>query len=91
MAALARKVEIPGDGGITLAGTLYAPSGTPQRAVLLSTATGVTQSYYANFASWLAGERQALVLTYDYRDNGASLKGHPRDSDAKLSDWGVAD
>ena len=86
-----RDVTIPVEDGVTLAGTLYAPAGAPKRAVLVSAATGVAQSYYASFANWLAVERQALVLTYDYRDSGASLRGHPRDSDAKLSDWGIPD
>jgi len=91
MAALVREVAIPGEGEITLAGTLYEPAGAPERAILLSAATGVSQSYYGSFAAWLAETRNALVLTYDYRDSGASMTGHPRASEALLSDWGVAD
>lgn len=77
--------------GIELAGTLFEPAGAPKRAVLINGATGTPQSFYADFAAWLANDQTALVLTYDYRDSGASKTGHPRAAKATMSDWGVAD
>lgn len=75
----------------TLAGTLFRPAGTPARALVLHGATGVPHRYYARFARWLAATRDYVVLTYDYRDFGASATRHPRRSPATMADWGVHD
>ena len=75
-----------------LTGRLFGPSdAAPRRAVVVHAATGVSQAYYAKFAAWLAASRQAAVLTYDYRDFGASARGPVKESRASMSDWGVHD
>ena len=57
--------------GTPLAGAMFEPPGQPGSAVLIAGALGVNQSFYAAFASWLAG-RGHLVMTFDLRGMGAS-------------------
>ncbi|MGF1619594.1 MAG: alpha/beta fold hydrolase [Rhodomicrobiaceae bacterium] len=86
---LAVTIDAP---GAVLHGYLFAPqSGQPRLAIVIHPATGVPQSYYARFARWLAEDRQAAVLIYDYRDMGESSRGPMKDSRATMSDWGVLD
>lgn len=77
--------------GAELAGRLYLPLGRPRVAVVLHGATGVPQTFYAAFATWLAEEMGFACLTYDYRDFGASARGGVRRSTATLADWGLHD
>lgn len=77
--------------GAVLNGTLFLPDAPPRRAILLNGATGVPHGYYARFAAWLAEQEQAVVLTYDYRDFGASSGGSLRASRATMADWGAGD
>jgi predicted alpha/beta hydrolase len=58
---------------------------------VLHGATGVPAGYYRAFADWLAEERDLAVLTYDYRDFGASARGPLRRSRATMIDWGLRD
>ena len=74
-----------------LAGTLYRPSGRLRAAVVLHGATGVPHRFYRHFAEWAAAERGLAVLSYDYRDFGASAARPVRASRARMSDWGVHD
>lgn len=80
-----------GTGEARLGGTLYQPADSPRAAVVIHGATGAKHSYYGAFSRWLAEERGLAVLTYDYRDFGASLKGSMRASQATMTDWGVHD
>ncbi len=82
-------VEFP-SGEATLKGRLWRPEGRPRAAVVLHGATGVPHRYYRHFAAWLAAEGYA-VLSYDYRDFGASAAGHVRTSRAGMVDWGLHD
>ncbi|GEM_PF-5001272 len=77
--------------GRTLSGLLITPAGVPQAACVLHSATGIHKEFYIKFATWMAGEQNIAMLLYDYRDFGASLEGHIKDSDASMSDWGVKD
>lgn len=77
--------------GAGLAATLFRPAGAPRAAVLLNGATGVPAGFYRAFAEWLAAQRGMAVLTYDYRDFGASAEGHPRASRAGMADWSLRD
>ena len=78
-------------GGQRLIGKLYVPELAPKRLVVLNPATGVPARFYDSFASWLSIARDAVVMTYDYRDFGASAVRHPRYSKATMVDWGVHD
>ncbi len=85
-----RPVTIHAPGAV-LTGRLFLPPGRPRVAVVLHGATGVPQSFYAPFATWLAAERGFACLTYDYRDFGASARGAMRRSRATMADWGLRD
>jgi predicted alpha/beta hydrolase len=88
-AKLAVTIDAP---GAALHGYLHTPqSGQPRLAIVIHSATGVPQSYYARFARWLAEDRQAAVLIYDYRDMGESSHGPMKEARATMSDWGVLD
>ncbi len=87
---VAMPVEIKAEG-TRLCGRLIRPEGPARLAVVLHGATGVPMGYYRAFATWLAAERAAAVLIYDYRDFGASARGSLRDSRASLIDWALRD
>ncbi|MCV6593963.1 MAG: alpha/beta fold hydrolase [Silicimonas sp.] len=78
-------------GDHRLSGTLFHPETAPGRVVILNGATGVPARFYRHFAAWAAAHLRALVLTYDYRDFGASAHGPARQSKATMADWGVRD
>lgn len=77
--------------GARLSGLLLRPCGVAREAVVLHGATGVPMGFYRGFADWLAAERGAAVLIYDYRDFGASARGPLRGSRATMADWGLRD
>jgi predicted alpha/beta hydrolase len=87
---MSEAVEIETSDRVRLGATLYRPRGATTRAVAIQAATGVKQTYYADFAAYLA-ERGFGVLTYDYRGIGrskpASLKGYR----ATMRDWATRD
>jgi predicted alpha/beta hydrolase len=74
-----------------LRGRLYRPKGLPRAALVMHGATGAPARFYRAFADWAAAERDLAVLTYDYRDFGASLRRPMRGSKATLADWGRHD
>jgi predicted alpha/beta hydrolase len=78
-------------GGHVLGGTFFKPAKQPRAVLVLNGATGVKQTYYRDFAHWLAETQNLAVLTYDYRDFGASLEGSLRDSDATMEGWALVD
>lgn len=82
------RVRIEAEGAV-LAGTLRRPPGPARVAVVIHAATGVPARFYDAFATWLAETRDAAVLTYDYRDFGAS--GPARGGAATMADWAVRD
>ena len=61
-------------------------TGTALAQVVVAPAMGVLQSYYQQFASWLA-EQGYGVTTFDYRGHGLSLQGPLRAARADLLDW----
>lgn len=79
------------DDGRALSGRWFRPHGPAALTVVLHGATGAPQRFYAKFAAWLAQSRKAQVLTYDYRDFGASRRRDLRRSDAGFLDWAVKD
>jgi len=69
-----RDVRIPTADGFALAATVFEHEATsvgPRRVVLVASATGVKQRYYAPFAAWLASVG-FTVVTFDYRGIGGS-------------------
>lgn len=86
------QVAIPTRAGYSLTGTLFPPSGPLRGSMVVSSATGVLQRFYRNFARHFSSLGYA-VLTFDYRGIGQS--GGEQTSEgtisAKLTDWGAND
>jgi predicted alpha/beta hydrolase len=76
--------------GHQLISTVYSPENVIKGGVLIVPAMGVTQKYYASFATWLAGQGYR-VITFDYSGIGLSQSGHLRDIDVNISDWAGED
>lgn len=88
-----RGVVVDATDGYPLAATVFDPAEAddrPERLVVIASATGVRQGYYAAFASWLAG-RGTRVVTFDYRGIGGSRPERLPGFDASLSDWAERD
>lgn len=82
-------IEIIAEGA-KLSARFFAPEGQAKAHLVMHSATGVPQGYYAPFADWAA--KQGIgVLTYDYRDFGASQHRPMRESKATFSDWTIRD
>jgi predicted alpha/beta hydrolase len=85
-----RPVEFAARDGFRLGGCLYRPAQPNGRAILVNSAVGVRQQFYAAFSAFLE-ERGFTVLTYDYRGIAASRHGHVRDLPARIRDWAQLD
>ena len=83
-------MEITARDGYRLGATLFQPTASNGRAVMVMAATGVPQEYYGKFAAFLA-ERGFTVLTFDYRGIGRSLHGPVRAVKAGMRDWALLD
>lgn len=87
-----RDINIATDDGYVLSATLFSdPSSNGNGPVtVIASATGVPQSYYARFASFLASQGHH-ALTFDCRGIGrsapASLRGFP----VRFRDWAIKD
>lgn len=81
-----RRGKIHAADGYPLAISVFSPSGAARGAVLIVPAMGVSRHYYAAFARWLAAEA-LLVMTFDYRGIGESLRGSLRGLDADVMTW----
>ena len=86
---MAEEISFPALDGRTLAGTLFHAE-RPRGAVVIASAMGVPQRYYARFAEHLAAAG-LTALTFDYRGIAASRVGSVREEQAALHDWGELD
>jgi len=87
---MSEAIEIETSDHVRLGATLFRPSHAPERAVAIQAATGVKQTYYASFASYLAA-RGFSVLIYDYRGIGRSRPSTLKGYDATMRDWAERD
>jgi predicted alpha/beta hydrolase len=93
MSVLKREVVIAADDGYRLAAMLYEPAGGAAAGAPLTitgSATGVPQSYYGRFATYLA-EQGRPVLTFDGRGIGKSAPPSLIGFKARFRDWGILD
>lgn len=90
MKSSASDIDIVAADGRKLAGRLFEPDGPARGAVLLLSAMGVRQDFYAPLAGWLAREG-FLTQTFDYRGAGRSLAGRLRDEPANVLTWAGLD
>ncbi len=79
-----KKVET--QNGHHLSSTFYFPTDKAQAVVLIVPAMGVTQKYYASFASWLTTQG-FIAVTFDYSGTGLSQSGNLRDTHVTITDW----
>jgi len=79
--------------GLPVAARYFAPetsADSVRGAVLIVSAMGVGQDYYADFAHWLSRHGYA-ALTFDYRGMGHSRRGSLRGFSANIFDWAKLD
>ena len=76
--------------GYKLAADSYAAQGSSQGCIVISPATGLRRSYYAEFAQFLSHAGWD-VICFDNRGIGESAQGHARASIARMRDWGQLD
>jgi predicted alpha/beta hydrolase len=76
--------------GFVLSATRFSPENPTGKVVLINSATGVKQKFYASFAAYLAKEGYT-VYTYDYRGIGHSRPKSLRGFKASMRDWGTWD
>ncbi len=74
----------------SLALTHFSPDDPNGRVVIINSAMGVPQRFYARYAEFLATQG-FHVLTYDYRGISGSLTGKLRGQKMLLSQWGTHD
>jgi predicted alpha/beta hydrolase len=78
--------------GYPLAATVFWPARqeAAEQVVLICPAMGVRQTYYFEFAEFVAG-RGVRVITFDYRGIGGSAPSRLRGFHGGLEDWGRRD
>jgi predicted alpha/beta hydrolase len=81
-------IELQSGAGLVL--RTFEPAGAPLAAVVLPSAMGVTQNFYARFAEWLAA-RGYLAATFDYRGIGQSAPASLRGFEVDIRDWATQD
>jgi predicted alpha/beta hydrolase len=69
---------------------VFEPSGPPKASVIIPSAMGAAQNFYARFAEWLAAQGYA-VITFDYRGIGLSAPPSLRGFQINIVDWARQD
>lgn len=89
-----RTVHFQATDGFELAGRCFGDAATARAGLLIAPAMGVSQSYYADFAQWMAAQGW-LVMSFDYRGMGASRPAAMRHSlkglEADIRTWAERD
>ena len=84
------RITVNAADGFELHATLFGDSKTARAGVLIASAMGVEQAYYADFAHWLAAQG-FWVVTFDYRGIGQSrpdsLRRSLRGLEASVMSW----
>lgn len=80
------RIDLATHDGPPLAVHCHEPSRPPRAGVVIAPAMAVPQSFYAEFAAYLA--RQGFrVWTFDYSGIGQSWRGSIRRCEADIGDW----
>jgi predicted alpha/beta hydrolase len=85
-----KQFQVVTKDNFTLTATAYTPQNAHGKVVLLSSALGIKQQFYKDFATFLA-ENGYFVYTYDYRGIGQSRPERLQKFQARLQDWGQQD
>ncbi len=83
-------IRISASDGYALGATIFTHPQETGPIVIINSATGVKQKYYARFAQYLC-DQGATVITYDYRGIGESRPHQLRGFDGRMRDWGQLD
>lgn len=89
----ARDITIAAEDGYELAATLFEPERAFAAAaplVVVAPGAAILSRFYARFAAYLAG-RGHPVVTFDYREIGASRRGSLVGSKVRMRDWCLLD
>lgn len=82
----ATRHDLKTHDGPALAVYCHEPDQAPRAGLVIAPAMAVPQSFYADFAAYLA--RQGFrVWTFDYRGIGESWQGSMRNCSADITDW----
>lgn len=81
---------IPMQNGTALVLRTFEAATAPRAAVVIPSAMGVAQQFYAKFAEWLASQG-FLVVTFDYRGIGLSAPDSLRGFQMDLFRWARED
>jgi predicted alpha/beta hydrolase len=84
-----KYVELSNTNGQVIALNVYEATLTND-ILIISSATGVKQTFYKKFATYLASGGVA-VITFDYTGIGQSLKGDIRGYKTNAAEWGEND
>lgn len=84
-----RELEIPTTDGHHISLTVFEAN-SPKQVLIIAPATGVKQSFYKKFASYLAGNH-ITVITFDYFGIGKSLKQPIKTITQNAASWGQND
>ncbi len=84
------EVTITTQDNYPIVATVFKPEGEAKGAVVIAPAMSVPQSYYANFAQWLA-QQGYLALTFDYRGIGRSAPKSLKRFKADIQTWAEQD
>ncbi|MEN9864895.1 MAG: hypothetical protein RL748_485 [Pseudomonadota bacterium] len=84
--ANASRITLQAHDGHALGAFCYEPAQRPIGGIVIGPAMAVPQTFYADFASWLASQGYR-VWTFDYRGMGLSWQGSMRTCRADISDW----
>lgn len=80
------RVRVVARDGCMLSATWFVADSPDDKVVLICSATGVKQSYYSDFAAYLA-KNGTNVYTFDYRGIGDSRHGDLAKLTSNMSDW----
>ncbi|WP_261511951.1 alpha/beta hydrolase family protein [Chryseobacterium paludis] len=84
-----KTVEILTDKGHSISANIFDSPGNTT-ILIISSATGVKQSYYKKFAQFIC-EKGISVITFDYLGIGKSLKKPLKNLNNNAVDWGNTD
>ncbi|AOM76308.1 alpha/beta fold hydrolase [Pedobacter steynii] len=82
-------VQIKTGKGYFITGSIFEAKDN-HTVLVISSATGVKQSYYRKFSEFIANNG-ITVMTFDYSGIGNSLNGPIKRNDVNASDWGATD
>lgn len=86
---ISEHVAFKAADGRSLTGRVILPS-EPKAVMTINAATGYRMNFYEDFAR-AAAEAGWAAMIYDYRGQGLSRPGTPRDEAARMLDWGRYD